>query len=325
MEEVNSLATAAVVATKLAKTASPKKRKEGDTLVTATAATRSKKGRADNKNSKTDALAPLIAQNGQGVSEVNTQQKQVQFSFGSLPLLSLENWSKATILICKRSTVQQLFQEGSELIFEMLGLSVSPKMLQAMKQDVGNSKNLSVSIASTYVDHPHQPHRWTVVAVPDVVSRSNHPWSVHAITDAVKSALGSTSSTGNTRVVFCGTDVVERMGSLAAAIARAFNVYSRKSNKSLSNDSSSKSAIPTVHISFLIANEHGIHEKEPENCDFLQAVCESIQLAARLVDMVRCFSIFCFLLYLSSHVFLFIGSCDTIVLATGRVNDNLVC
>jgi M17 aminopeptidase N-terminal domain 2 len=283
MEEAGNLAMAP---TKSGKTTSPKKRKEAETLETATA-TNSKKGRPSSKNSKTDVLAPVLAQNGQGVMGVLSQQKLVQFSFGELPALSLQDWSKATILICKRSTVQQIFRDGSELIFEMLGLNLSANILQAMNLDVGSGKS-SVSLSSTYVDHPHQSHRFTIVAVPDNVSRSNHPWSIHAITDALKSAVGSSSSiAGNTRVVFCGTDVAERMGCLAATVARAFSVYSRKSGKNVATVSSSKSVIPTVHIAFMIANENGLQEKEPVNASSLQAICESIQLAARLVDMVR--------------------------------------
>lgn len=261
-----------------AKTASPKKRKDGETLESGAAAS-PKKGRASNKNSKTDGLA----QNGQGSVSAFMHQKLVQFSFGSLPPLSLQDWSKATILISKRSTLQQIFQEGSELIFEMLGLSVPQNILQAINLDIGTGKH-SVSVASTYVDHPLQSHRWTVVAVPDIVSRSNHPWSLHSITDAVKSAVGNSS--GNTRIVFCGSDVAERMGAFAASIARAFSVYTQKSSKV--SESSVKSAIPVVHISFMVANEHGMQEKEPTDKNSLLAICESIQLAARLVDMVRC-------------------------------------
>jgi hypothetical protein len=251
-----------------------------------------KKGRHVGNNTTDNLGSNSVTANdhfNNGLSIVNgvvgTLLRPMEFTFGTLPPISDQD-SQATVLISKRSVLQKLFQEGNEIFSIMLGLNISVQILDAMYKEIGSGK--SVSSTSTYVDGPkNHHHRFYLVAVPDSVSRCNHPWSVHAITDAVKVVLGSSTSGSNSRIVFCGNDVVEQMGSLTVAIARAFSLYTQKTNQRGTNETKKLVTIPRVHVSFMIANTSGIEEKVPSDDVHLLSVCESIQLAARLVDMVR--------------------------------------
>ena len=227
-------------------------------------------------------------------------QNQVQFTFGELPGIS-DGPFKATIIICKRANLQQILSEGNEIFLAMLGLNVSTNILQSMYIDCGGGSGSSskpVSVASTYVDHVAlnmTHHKLYFITVPDKVSRSNHDWSVHSISDAIKGAVGGSSAT-SCRIICCGTGVAQVMGSLTASMARAFSVFTRKTKKMTENVASSAStataSVPRIHMSFMDLSDSGIHESIPtNNGDHLLYTCESIQLTARLVDMVRDFSV----------------------------------
>ena len=259
-----------------------------------------KKGRyKDDKvavtQSKMDAKTSNTTTKSNGPTYVIQElpQKQVQFTFGALPNITDAPF-KATIVICKRSTLQQMFNEGDQLINAMLGLSLSANILQSMYTDCGGgSTSKGISVASTYVDHATL-HKLYFMTVPDTVSRYNHAWSVHSISDAIKAAVGGSQSTC-CRIICCGMGVAQSMGSLTASMARAFSVFTRKTKTTtLSEEEEDVSPsppvppVPRIHISFMDVSDSGIQESIPtENGDHLRYICESIQLTARLVDMVR--------------------------------------
>lgn len=263
-------------------------------------------------------------------------QNQAQFTFGALPDITDAPF-KATIIICKRSTLQQILNEGYQLLNAMLGLNLSTNILQSMFTDCGGSSSKGVSVASTYVDNESNNithHKLYFMTVPDTVSRCNHSWSVHSISDAIKIAVGGNNTSTCCRIVFCGTGVASQMGSLTASIARAFSVYTRKTKKvTLSDDTSvlpSPPTLPRIHVSFMDVSDSGIQESIPtNNGDHLLYVCESIQLTARLADMVRCcfYVIFFwnfayYLVHKLIHIAFNNSKFVVVTLAPRRTNDN---
>jgi M17 aminopeptidase N-terminal domain 2 len=264
--------------------------------------TLSKKGRYKKDEQHDHKLAVKTGTNGHEPSlppsdelvqkNIKQQQNLVEFTFGTLPSI-IDHPFKATILILKRTTLQQMLLEGNQLLNTMLGIDLSNNILQSMYTDCTSGKSISVS--STYIDHEKTSHhKLFIMALPETVSRSNHPWSVHSISDAIKTAVGGSCS--SSRIVYCGTNVTGYMGALATAIARAFSVYTRKTKKATAVSVSDESSMPPplstprIHISYMTVNDSGIQEAIPNNngSDLIHA-CESIQLAARLVDMVRIF------------------------------------
>jgi hypothetical protein len=268
----------------------PKKGRYKDDTATAT--------QNQNGSIPAKALNTTSSSNGAIYGIQQVPQNQVQFTFGALPDITDAPF-KATIIICKRATLQRFLNEGDQLLNAMLGLNLSSNILQSMFIDCGSSSSKGVSVVSTYVDHEADHvthHKLYFMTVPDTVSRCNHSWSVHSISDAIKVAVGGSNITC-CRIIICGTSVASQMGSLTASIARAFSVYTRKTKKTtLSNDSVSPSppTVPRIHVSFMDVSDSGIQESIPTNDgDHLLHVCESIQLTARLVDMVRyCFYVF---------------------------------
>jgi hypothetical protein len=267
----------------------------------------------------TTATTTTTSQHTSSYQVTPVPQNQIQFTFGELPdIITSSPGSvpfRATVFICKRTTLHQILSEGNELMNSMLGISIDHAILQSMFTDCGgvNGTSKSVAVASTYVDTKKSHDTTTMIPVhhklylmilPEIVSRCNHAWSVHATSDAIKGAVGgSTTTTTSCRIVWCGTHMTSVMGSLTAAVARAFPMYTRKT-KSITTTTTTiernsmvpSSSLPTttpvtrprIHISFMDVSDSGIHESIPSNNgDYLLYVCESIQLAARLVDMVR--------------------------------------
>ena len=108
-----------------------------------------------------------------------------------------------------------------------------------------DSIEVSSGTASTYTQNHHKLILATIPEA-DTLSRNNHPWSTHTITELVAKHLPNSSSTKSTtiRLIVCGNDqddhhpnILDYQGALVAAVAKAFPLYSRKT----SNSSSSKS------------------------------------------------------------------------------------
>lgn len=290
-----------------------------DTTTTTTPAAPSsilpKKGRYKEDHNHVDTKSmktPAVSSNGTtSVQQQPVPQNTVQFTFGAVPdVVNDDDPFKATIVICKRTTLQQILSEGNQLLNAMLGLNLSTNILQSMFTDCGSSSSKGVSVASTYVDHPAfdvTHHKLYFITIPDVVSRCNHSWSVHAISDAIKLTVGGSSCTSS-RIICCGTGVAHVMGSLTASIARAFSVFTRKTKKMSSDDVVSPTpVVPRIHISFMDVSDSGIQESIPtNNGDHLLYVCESIHLAARLADMVRVCSSYIYIVKYTTRSFTYI-------------------
>jgi len=140
--------------------------------------------------------------------------------------------------------------------------------------------------ASTFVGR----HKVVLACIPPKVTRNNHPWSVHTITELVAGGLlpakGQTS-----RLVFVGDDgATEYPGALASAVAKAFPVFSRKTSspkKDDDDDDSGDAATKNdrvIQIAFWKSNGDAVSVDERAARAALAAV-DGVQLAARLVDM----------------------------------------
>jgi hypothetical protein len=298
---------------------------------TATSTVPPKKAKYNNNEATAKATATsTLNRSSSSILPKSTNGVDIQFTFGTLPTItsvitrnststttSSTDYYKATILICHRKTLHQMVMNGgNELLNTMLHINISNHTVQSMYTDCGGSSSGSsssssgTSVVSTYIDtdststtkdqHHHHSHKLYIIAIPDSVSRNNHSWSIHSITDGMKQSCNPRKPLHHVRVVFCGPMIDKMIGSLSCAVARAFSIYTRKSLSSLSVPSLS-SQQQQVHISFMDVSENGIHEylpssssssgkkddNEQQQYSNLSSLCSNIQYAAQLVDMVR--------------------------------------
>eukprot|EP00977_Amphora_coffeiformis_P024933 scaffold17681_cov155-Amphora_coffeaeformis.AAC.4 len=194
--------------------------------------------------------------------------KKVNISFGDLPASSDVD---TTVMISRK----KYFKENQSKLAEMLGISVDDETLQAMVKAVGPG-----SSSTTFV----KGRRLTLAAVADKVSRNNHPWSVHTVSDLVSSTVKG----DKVRLLFGGVDTSEA-APLASAVAKAFPLYSRKTSAKPKKDDEEEEEetgddCRTLSVSFLEAESEKILDDQA-TLQAAAAVSEGVQLAARLVDM----------------------------------------
>ena len=200
------------------------------------------------------SVSPLAAQN------------QVKLSFGELPPASDVD---TTVLIAKKS----FLKEHQDKLTTMLDMAVDVETIQAMVKETGEG-----SSTTTFC----KAQRLTLAAVPDTVTRHNHPWSVHTVTDLV----ASTATKGSkVRLVFGGVSQTY-VAPLASAVAKAFSLYSRKTNgiDKKDDEGETKDESKTLSVSFLDEQDHAV-VSDTATLQAASAVAEGVQLAARLVDM----------------------------------------
>lgn len=176
-----------------------------------------------------------------------------------------------TMVIGKKKVLEELGL--SEKLGLGLGKESTEAMLDAINGDSGSS--------STFC----KKQKIVIGCIPEKVTRNNHPWSVHSITDMVASNLpkGQTS-----RLIFVGNDAVEYQGALSAAVAKAFPVYSHKttstSRKEGMDEENDKKNTRSIQIAFWDDKGNPVATK-PDATKTALAAVEGVQLAARLVDM----------------------------------------
>ena len=99
--------------------------------------------------------------------------------------------------------------------------------------------------------------RLCLAVLPEKTSRHNHPMSVHTITNLLDACV---PSTGNVHVVLAGVTTSTPPAPLAAAVARAFPLYSVKTNKGKPKDEPGRN----IHITFADASgqtvQDGVHK-----------------------------------------------------------------
>lgn len=118
--------------------------------------------------------------------------------------------------------------------------------------------------------------RFGIIALPNEVTRNNHSFSVHALTDSV----GRVSpKKGNVNVVVAaGDDEAVTPGAIAIAISKAFPLYSRKTNDGKPKDDKDR----VVFVTLLDGAFEPIVDKDASAA--MAASAEGARLAARLVD-----------------------------------------
>jgi probable aminopeptidase NPEPL1 len=125
----------------------------------------------------------------------------------------------------------------------------------------------------------------------DKITRNNHPFSPHTITESLSSGLsGKTlTSSESVQIHFIDEDMQEFIGPVAASVARALPLYNSKSKKkedSPKDETLSSSGGVTVSFSnkegTLLASDDN---EEHSHLHSAQSVADGVRLAARLVDM----------------------------------------
>ena len=172
--------------------------------------------------------------------------------------------------ILRRMVTQHLSEEDTQT-------DIVDSVLQTIDENDGGSSQ-SFFLPSTNAGNMKKV---TICTLPDKVSRNNHPLSLHKITTFVKSAVGKTkkkkASTAATTLIKVGG--VDRSAPVAAAIARAFPMYNRKTSSTNANAEEEAEAGADVIFSCLDADL-----KECRSPDSESAVAEGVRLACRLVD-----------------------------------------
>lgn len=148
----------------------------------------------------------------------------------------------------------------------------------------GNSASTSHVIVPTVGPAaPRPPHRMSLVSVKNKVTRNNHPLSLHAMSDLVKS---SCPSKGTVHIMICVEDEFP-VAPVAAALAKAFPIFTKKTSKNCKNKSnkdgdSEEKDERLVHFTFL--DSQGRVVKNDLEMQAAKAAAEGVRLACRLVD-----------------------------------------
>jgi len=132
---------------------------------------------------------------------------------------------------------------------------------------------------------PRPPHRMSLLSLKNKVSRNNHPLSLHAMTDMVKSAC---PSKGIVHIMVCVEDKFP-VAPVAAFLARSFPLFSKKTSmctkqkkddEEVEDDEKDKDRL--IHVTF-IDNEGKVLKNDVE-IEAAKAVAKGVRLACRLVD-----------------------------------------
>lgn len=168
-----------------------------------------------------------------------------KLSFGTP---AADNDPDATVLVGKKDALRKMTLE-----IDLIDESIVDAMLE------------SGSSSSTFL--PSTGKKLTLCTLPESVSRNNHPLSIHKITSMVKSAVAKKGTT------FVKVGGVSHPAPIAAAVAKAFPLYNRKTDKEEGD----------VSI-FLSCLDEDLQEIE-SSVNSAEAVAEGVRLACRLVDM----------------------------------------
>ncbi|GKY95744.1 hypothetical protein MPSEU_000535200 [Mayamaea pseudoterrestris] len=169
----------------------------------------------------------------------------------------------ATVLMGKKD---MLDKHAAALLRETLGLAMDDNLLERMLNDIdAKSGGSSSTLLAASAGGPTMMHRLTICGLPHHDSRNLSPSSFHAIPALVKSQLIFTN------------DVSDSIGPYAAAVSKAVPLFSLKTT------SSPPSNLRNIGVSFVDAQ--GSLVTDETQLQAAQVVSESVQLAARLVDM----------------------------------------
>ena len=175
-----------------------------------------------------------------------------------------------TVLIGKRDVVAGICS-NAEAAAQLFGFKADAAVTAAMLDSVDGSG----SATSFVLDDSGEPQRLCLAVLPDKTSRHNHPLSVHTITTLLDSCV---PSKGNVHVVLAGVSASTPPAPLAAAVAKAFPLYSLKTQ----NGNPKAESARDIHVSFVDAS--GTVMQEGGAMRACEAVSQGVRLACRLVD-----------------------------------------
>ena len=183
-----------------------------------------------------------------------------------------------TVLVGKKSTLTSLLDDTAA-VSKALGVEgdiqeTSLSLITAAFESIGGKSGS----ASTFVPSGGSGNIQKVafVAVPDTVTRNNHPLSVHSLTDSLGRV---TPNKGDVKVVVAtGGDEAVTAGSIGLAIAKAFPLYSRKTKGGKPKEDADRS----IAVTLLDGSFQPIDDED--SVAAMSASAEGARLAARLVD-----------------------------------------
>jgi len=144
----------------------------------------------------------------------------------------------------------------------------------------GSGSTLShVEVPTVGPAAPRPPHIMAVCSVKNSVSRNNHPLSLNAISEMVKSRC---PSKGVVHVIVCVENGYD-CGPIGGAIARAFPLFNKKTSQVDEEEEGSKEGQEerVVHVTFL--DQSGKIVKDQVQIEAAKATAEGVRLACRLV------------------------------------------
>lgn len=213
------------------------------------------------------------------------------------PTIDIRDKATSTIVIGRHSTLKTLIEQQDSYV-SYFGFRPHPDILSSMHKSItGNQATSSLVIVPTVGPAiPRPPHKLTLCSLQNKVTRNNHPLSVHSMSDMIKSSCSSIKTSGNTvRIMVCVEDEYP-LGPVAAAIGRAFPLFSKKT-KSLTkngdddddnNNNGEESSSDDddeermIHVTFL--DSKGKVVKNEVEIAAAKEAAEGVRLACRLVD-----------------------------------------
>ena len=182
-------------------------------------------------------------------------------TLGFGPSLDSPEKYNSTVIIGKPDSLRDILPT----LLEPIGLkTLDSSICNAMIDDI-SSRRGGESTTMIKLEDDSTTHKIILGALPPKVSRNNHPMSVHSITKLAGSAKG------NSRVLILTDDFP--IGPLASSIAKAFPLFSRKSNKSTERK---------IDVAFCKSDKTFVDDSN--ELKTAQSVAAGVQLAARLVD-----------------------------------------
>ena len=187
-----------------------------------------------------------------------------------------------TVLVGKKSTLTSLLDDTAA-VSKALGVEgdikeASLSLITAAFESIGGKSGSASTFvpSSGGVGGSGNIQKVAFVAVPDTVTRNNHPLSVHSLTDSLGRV---TPNKGDVKVVVAtGGDEAVTAGSIGLAIAKAFPLYSRKTKGGKPKDDADRS----IAVTLLDGSFQPIDDED--SVAAMSASSEGARLAARLVD-----------------------------------------
>lgn len=167
------------------------------------------------------------------------------------------------------SSADEVLVIGRKCILK--GLSTAPTFTPLEDLIKGPFDRMLNSISDSGKASTYLSTKYSIIALPDEVSRHNHKMSLHKLTEFVA------GSKGNVQIFVIDDEIEKQVGGVSCSIARAFPLYSKKS--------SAKGEAENNDVNTVFLNQNFEPVQKPELWKAVHAAAEGVQLAAKLTDM----------------------------------------